>query len=247
MDRQYEDKVILITGAASGIGKATAQKLAAGHATLILCDINQPALDNLQTTLPNPSQHTYYAIDISSSSTCNSLLQSIATSHSKIDYLFNCAGINPTHIPITDTTDAYFTRLVDVNLRGTFNMTRACVPLMAPGSAIVNVSSNCGLRGYPGYSVYCATKFAIVGMTKALAMELGPKGIRVNAVAPGPTDTPTMAANVAGGDATERLKGGIALGRIGEAGEIAETVVFLLSERSSFMNGSVVEVTGGLK
>lgn len=95
------------------------------------------------------------------------------------------------------------------------------------------------------FKKYCATKFGVIGFTKAMALELGLKGIRVNAVAPGPIDTPTMAGNVAGGDANERLVADIALGRLGQPEEVADAVVFLFSEESRFMNGSVVEVSGG--
>lgn len=92
---------------------------------------------------------------------------------------------------------------------------------------------------------YCATKFGVIGFTKAMALELGPKGIRINCVAPGPTDTPTMAGNVAGGDENDKLIAGIALGRLGQPQDIADVVAFLFSDESRFMNGSVVEISGG--
>ncbi|PLB52449.1 NAD(P)-binding protein [Aspergillus steynii IBT 23096] len=245
MAEYYKDKLVVITGAASGIGKATALKLHALGANLIPCDINETSLTELQATLDPTRRHVYFAIDISSSTACTTVSDFITSNALKLDFLFNCAGINPTVIPITDTTDDYFSKLIDVNLRGTFNMTRACAPLMPAGSAIVNVSSICGLKGFAGYSVYCATKFGIIGLTKALAAEFGPKGIRVNAVAPGPIDTPTNDANVSGADAVKRAGEKVALGRMGEASEIADVVVFLFSEGSSYMNGAVVEVTGG--
>lgn len=200
---------------------------------------------------PSEPKHSYQACDVSSVADCEAVARSVPTilggAEGKLDGLFNCAGINPTNVPIDETTDAYFTKLMDVNVRGTFNMSRACITLFSKGSSIVNVSSNCGLRGYAGYTVYCATKHAIIGFTKALAMELGPRGVRVNAVAPGPTDTPTMAGNVEGGDANQRLVGATALGRLGLASEIADVVAFLFSSQSSYVNGSIVEVTGGLK
>ena len=201
-------------------------------------------MDELEPTRTKPLKHTYGKLDVSSSTDCTNLISKQINS---LDYLFNCAGINPTTTPITDTTDEYFTKLIDTNLRGTFNTTRACIPHMHPGSAIVNVSSICGLQGYTGYSVYCATKFGIIGFTKSLAAELGPKGIRVNAVAPGPTDTPTFAENVEGDERKEKDVGGIALGRLGRAEEVADVIVFLFGEGSSFVNGGVCEVHGGIK
>ncbi|KAL4955826.1 3-oxoacyl-reductase [Aspergillus filifer] len=255
MALDFQGKRVLVTGAGSGIGKATAQKLSTLGATLILCDINADFLEAVKSALEEDitqPKHIYQQYDVASSAACETVVSGLPNkddgdTSQKLDYLLNCAGINPTNIPITDTSDAYVTRLLDVNIRGTINMSRACVALLGRGSSIVNVSSNCGLRGYAGYTVYCATKHAIVGFTKALALELGPKGIRVNAVAPGPIDTPTMVGNVAGGDANERLKSGLALGRLGEAEEVADVVAFLFSGQSSFVTGSVVEVTGGLK
>ncbi|PYH40410.1 SDR family NAD(P)-dependent oxidoreductase [Aspergillus saccharolyticus JOP 1030-1] len=245
-----EGKTALITGAASGIGKATAHKLDSLGATLILCDINEQSLQELQSALShrprNNAKHIFQVCDVASSTDCTRLTQIVRSSLEHLNFLFNCAGINPTTIAITDTTEEYFSQLVDVNLRGTFNMCRACVPLMRRGSVMVNVSSVCGLKGVAGHSVYCATKFAVIGLTKALAVELGPQGIRVNAVAPGHTDTPTMVGNVAGGDANERIVKEIPLGRLGQPREVAEVVAFLFSEGAAYMSGSVVEVTGGV-
>ncbi|KAL4962708.1 SDR family NAD(P)-dependent oxidoreductase [Aspergillus stella-maris] len=255
MTLNFQGKRALITGAGSGIGKAAAQKLSALGATLILCDIDADFLEGVKSALEEDTahpKHIYQQCDVASTAACEGVVSCIpdrgaGDTSPKLDYLFNCAGINPTHIAITDTSDDYLTRLLDVNIRGTFNMSRTCVPLLGRSSSIVNVSSNCGLRGYAGYTVYCATKHAIVGFTKALALELGPRGIRVNAVAPGPTDTPTMAGNVAGGDANEKWKSALALGRLGQPNEIADVVAFLFSGQSSFVTGSVVEITGGLK
>ncbi|KAJ5510507.1 Short-chain dehydrogenase/reductase SDR [Penicillium expansum] len=253
MSYNFHDKTVVITGAGSGIGKATSFKLNALGATLILCDLNLESLEQLKTELEATSTsavHLYKQCDVACSTQCLSVVESVHghTGVKRLDYLFNCAGINPTEIAITDTTDDYYTRLVDVNLRGTFNMSRACVPLMVDGSVIVNVSSMCGLRGYSGYSVYCATKFAVIGFTKALALELGPKGIRVNAVAPGPIDTPTMVGNVSGkSEHNQELRSSLALERLGEPSEVADVAIFLFSPQSSFMTGSVVDVTGGLR
>ncbi|CAG7978851.1 unnamed protein product [Penicillium salamii] len=222
-------KLGLITGAGSGIGKATSFKLNALGATLILCDLNMESLENLKTELeatPASAAHIYIPLDVACSAQCASAIDSIPsrTGTNRLDYLFNCAGINPTDIPIINTTDKYFSRLVDVNLRGTFNMSRACVPLMKEGSVIINVSS------------------------MSLALELGPKGIRVNAVAPGPIDTPTMAGNASGKEEdNQRLKKSLALERLGEASEVADVVAFFFSPHSTFMTGSIVDITGGLR
>jgi NAD(P)-dependent dehydrogenase (short-subunit alcohol dehydrogenase family) len=115
------------------------------------------------------------------------------------------------------------------------------------GSAIVNVSSVSGIRGSALQSVYCTTKFGLIGMSKSHALEFGPRGIRVNCVAPGYIDTPTNAGIVKGGDAVEKMRMGNALERLGTPEEIADVVAFLMGEEARYMNGAVVEVDGALK
>ncbi|KAH8674034.1 short-chain dehydrogenase/reductase-like protein SDR [Xylariales sp. PMI_506] len=250
MTGRFANKVVLITGAASGIGRATALKLAGEGATISLCDINEEALAQVASELPPPAGtgHAQHKCDVGSSADCEAAVEAtLASLGGRLDFVFNCAGINPLALDIGDTTDAYFDKLVNTNLRGPYNVTRACVPHLKSGSAIVNVSSTAGLRASKGFSIYCATKFGVIGFTKSMALELGPKGIRVNCVAPGPTDTPTMAGNVEGaGISNDALISSIALGRLGQADEIADVVAFLFSDESRFMNGSVVEVSGGI-
>jgi len=118
---------------------------------------------------------------------------------------------------------------------------------MEPGSSIVNVSSISGLRGAALQSVYCTTKFGLIGMSKSLALELGPRGIRVNCVAPGYIDTPSNAGVVEGGQAVERMRMGNALGRLGGPEEVADVVVFLMGVGAGYVNGAVVEVDGAVR
>ena len=155
--------------------------------------------------------------------------------------------MNPTAYPLTATSDDYWNKLVNTNLKGTYLISRAAIPLLSnsPGASIVNVSSTMGLQAAPEYAIYCATKFGIVGFTKALALELGPKGIRVNAVAPGYIDTPSNAGVVAGPEAVKAQVDRVALGRMGTGEEVADVVAFLFSEESRYMTGAVVEITGG--
>ncbi|KAI1340541.1 short-chain dehydrogenase/reductase-like protein SDR [Xylariaceae sp. FL0016] len=235
-------KVAILTGAASGIGRATAKRLDSIGVRLVLCDINVDGCQHLLDEMPGKG-HIFYAVDVGSSKECQSCIEKVLTEVDHINLLFNCAGINPTALDITDTTDEYFDKLVNTNLRGPYNMIRACVPHLRAGDAIINVASTAGLRATRGFSIYCATKFGVIGFTKAMALELGPKGVRVNCIAPGPIDTPTMAGNVAGGDANEKLVQDIALGRLGQPEEVAQVVVNVFE--STFMSGSVVEVHGG--
>ena len=222
---RFEGKVCLITGAASGIGRATAQRMARLGAKLALSDINFQGL--AETNDLCGGGHLAEIFDVGSSSACDSFLVATVTQLGRLDYVFNCAGVNPTAYALTDTNDAYWDKLMNTNLRGTYNITRAAIPHLGPSSAIVNVSSVMGVTVAPEYAIYCATKWAIVGFTKAMALELGPKQIRCNAVAPGYINTPTNAGVVEGPEAVAAQEKKVAMGRMGTPEEIADVVAFL--------------------
>ncbi|KAK4506806.1 hypothetical protein PRZ48_000539 [Zasmidium cellare] len=244
-ETRFTGKVTLITGAASGIGRATALKLASQGSLLSLQDINEAGLqETAKLCNNNPYTETFSVADPEA---CKTFIENTIKHLKRIDHVFNCAGVNPTAYALTATTDAYFSKLVDTNLKGTYNITRAVIPHLPSGGSIVNVSSTMGISVAAEYAIYCATKWAIVGFTKAMALELGPKGVRVNAVAPGYIDTPTNAGVLAGAEAVEEQVGKVALGRMGTAEEVADVVAFLFSEEARYMSGSVVEITGGRK
>jgi len=234
MSDRFSGKVCLITGAASGIGRATALKLASEGATLALSDINE---SGLQETISQCSGTNHYTSlsNVASTSACQLFVETAVTHLGRLDFVFNCAGVNPTAYSLTETSDEYWDLLVNTNLRGTYAITRAAIPHLErsaaasslPGPAIVNVTSIMGVSVAANYAIYCATKHGIVGFTRALALELGPKQIRVNAVAPGYIDTPTNAGVVAGGDAVKEQESKVAMGRMGTAGEVADVVAFL--------------------
>jgi NAD(P)-dependent dehydrogenase (short-subunit alcohol dehydrogenase family) len=214
-------------------------------ASLSLCDIALSSLESVASASPTPT-HTQQ-VDVSSSAQVSSFVTGTIEKFGKIDHVFNCAGVNPTSIPIEDTSEEYWDKLVNTNLKGVFLVTRACVPHLQRGSSIVNVSSISGIRGSALQSVYCTTKFGLIGMSKSLAQELGPRGIRVNCVAPGYIDTPTNAGIVKGGEAVERMRLGNALERLGTAEEVADVVAFLFGEEARYVNGAVVEIDGAVK
>ncbi|EME50033.1 hypothetical protein DOTSEDRAFT_50174 [Dothistroma septosporum NZE10] len=239
----FTDRVCLVTGAASGIGRATAIKMASLGSTLALQDINSSGL----TETSNLCGGTHYTstFDVSSSTACNDFIAALISKFARLDHIFNCAGVNPTAYALEDTSDGYWDKLINTNLRGTYNITRAAIPVLQEGASIVNVSSIMGISVAANYAIYCATKWGIVGFTKAMALELGPRGIRVNAVAPGYIDTPTNAGVVAGPEAVAAQTRQVALGRMGTAEEVADVVAFLFGREARYMSGSVVEVTGG--
>ena len=186
-------KIILITGAASGIGAATAKHLAAEGYRLCLSDINEPLLSTVchdisQTN--NKSILTKTVVDVSDHRSVSTWIEHCgkeAEENPRIEIygVFNCAGVNPTPTPLQKTTNEYFEKLVSVNLQGTFNVCRVAEAYLNQGAVVVNVSSIMGLHPSAMNSVYCATKYAIIGFSKSLALEWGPRGIRVNVVAPG--------------------------------------------------------------
>lgn len=228
-----------------GLRRATALKLSSLGAKLSVCDLNSSSLSDLASA--TATKIYTQAVDVGNTQQVNDFIANTVSELGKIDFVFNCAGVNPTSIPLEDTTDAYWDKLVNTNLKGVFLVTRACLPHLVRGSAIVNVSSISGIRGSALQSVYCTTKFGLIGMSKSLALELGPRGVRVNCVAPGYIDTPTNAGIVKGGEAVERMRTGNALERLGTPEEVADVVTFLFGEGSRYMNGAVVEIDGGIK
>ncbi|KAJ4366939.1 hypothetical protein N0V83_007469 [Neocucurbitaria cava] len=214
-------------------------------ASIALCDISVPNLEAVASECATPS--LTQKVDVGSTEQVRSFVAATMQKFGRIDHVFNCAGVNPTSIPLEDTTDAYWDKLVNTNLKGVFLVTRTCLPHLKRGSSIVNVSSISGIRGSALQSVYCTTKFGLIGMSKSLALELGPRGVRVNCIAPGYIDTPSNAGIVKGGEAVERMRNGNALERLGTPEEVADVVAFLFGEESRYMNGAVVEIDGGIK
>lgn len=210
-----------------------------------LCDVNLSALETVASESPTP---TYtQQVDVGSTDQVKSFVAATIEKFKRIDHVFNCAGVNPTSIPLEETSDEYWDKLVNTNLKGVFLVTRECIKHMQRGGSIVNVSSVSGIRGSALQSVYCTTKFGLIGMSKSLALEFGPRGIRVNCVAPGYINTPSNAGIVKGGEAVERMRTGNALERLGTPEEVADVVAFLFGDESRYVNGSVVEIDGGLK
>jgi len=214
-------------------------------ASVALCDIDVSSLEAVAAACPTPS--LAQRVDVGSTEDVQVFVNAILANLGKIDYVFNCAGVNPTSIPLEETSDAYWDQLVNTNLKGVFLITRTVLPHLQRGASIVNVSSISGIRGSAMQSVYCTTKFGLIGMTKSLALELGPRGIRVNCVAPGYIDTPSNAGIVKGGEFVEKMRMGNALERLGTPEEVGDVVAFLFGEESRYVNGAVLEIDGGVR
>ena len=242
MSRGVSGKVIAVTGAASGIGASTARLLTDAGARIAALDIKWP------TSVPADTGATLTrAVDVSNEQVVETSFAEIVRHFGRLDGLATCAGI--LNITSFDTLDAAtFRRIHEVNVIGTFLCIKAAATRMTRGGRVVTVSSIAGIRGGGifGTAAYAASKAAVIALTKNAARALGPKGIAVNCVAPGPTDTPINLPMEADPTIKPRLEANIALGRFAMPMEIGEAIVWLLSEEASYVSGATLVVDGGL-
>ena len=244
-----EDRLALVTGAASGIGRAIAMAYAREGARVILTDREQAACDAAAQALRaavDGCKAWAFALDVTDEAACANLAARVREEVGEVDILVNSAGILVREGIDSPRAHQVVRRVMDVNLHGTFNATHAFLPaLRATRGCIVNIASGAAFRGHAGSAGYSASKGAVKMLTQSLARDLGPDGIRVNAIAPGVIDTPMTESTRS--DA-ERLAGfvrGIPLGRIGQPEEIAGVAVFLASAMASFVDGTTLLVDGG--
>ncbi len=239
-------KVCLITGAAQGIGLATALKFAAEGATVIICDIKQAGVDEaVAQCRALGASAAGLLVDVTQRATVDAAVAQVIAQFGRIDVLVNNAGITQ-DARLQKMTLEQFDRVIDANLRGVFHCSQAVADIMvAQGSGVIlNASSVVGLYGNFGQTNYAATKFGVIGFTKTWSRELGPKGVRVNAVAPGFITTPMVAAMPE--KVLLGLQAKVPLGRLGTPQEIANVYAFLASDEASYINGAVIEVSGGM-
>lgn len=240
-------KIALITGGSRGIGAACVRAFAEdGYAVVFLYNRSRDKAEALVQTLRAEGRDvSAYQCDVADAAQVQAVIADILRTYRRIDALVNCAGI--AHIGLfTDMTEAEWDHLFAVNVRSAFSVTKAVLPGMISRQtgAIVNVSSMWGEVGASYEVAYSATKAALIGMTKALAKEVGPSGVRVNCVTPGVIDT-DMNASLTDVERAE-LADETPLGRIGEAAEVAKTILFLCADSASFITGQVLGVSGGL-
>jgi len=240
-------KVAIVTGGAKGMGKADSLKLALAGAKVVLCDIDvagcQLVADEIKK---NRGEAIVLKCDISKKVDIDSVVAETLKKFGKIDVLVNNAGIYPSE-PFLQMSEANFAKVIDVNLKGSFMMAQACAKEMAKqkSGSIINIASIAAIKGFPGLSHYCASKGGIVMMSKVMAVELAPLGIRVNVVDPGAIDTPGTHAMEMKPEDKQAMVGGVPMKRWGTAEEIANAVLFLASDESSYMTGSEIVVDGG--
>jgi NAD(P)-dependent dehydrogenase (short-subunit alcohol dehydrogenase family) len=243
--KDAKDRVALITGAASGIGLATVERLLDAGWKVAALDRDEKALAALAARIAKPQRLFTSVLDVTNEAAAEKAIAMTGEALGRIDGVLNSAGI-AADIPALETPVDLFRKILDVNVVGTFIVARAAARVMrnTGGGAIVNISSTSGLRGSKGRSAYGASKGAVVVLTQVLANDLARYGIRVNAVAPGPVDT-AMAKAVHTPEIRADYHDAIPLNRYGLEEELAEAILFLSSDRASYITGQVLAVDGG--
>jgi NAD(P)-dependent dehydrogenase (short-subunit alcohol dehydrogenase family) len=246
---ELEDRVVLVTGAADGMGLASAKSFAAEGASLVIADINgEAAIRAAEEIQFSGGNARAYAVDVSSISELQALFRFVEETYGRLNVLFSHAGIQA---PLgLDLTEDEFDHVVDVNLKSHFFCTQFALPLMrkcAPEASIIFTSSTAGMLGMPTSPLYSMTK---AGILRSVAVRLGPEGIRANAIAPGAVQTAfsqkfVEASGMTMEEVAARTAQRIPLGRIGQPTDIASVAVFLASDRSSFITGQTIVVDGG--
>jgi NAD(P)-dependent dehydrogenase (short-subunit alcohol dehydrogenase family) len=243
-------KVAIVTGAAKGMGRADAMRLAQAGAKVVICDIDTAGCQLVVEEIKKMRGDAIAVkCDVSKKADDDNVVAETLKKFGKIDILINNAGIFPFE-PFLTMSEANFEKVIGINLKGNFLMAQACAKEMAKqkSGSIVNIASigmgQVGM-GFAGLTHYCGSKGGVVGMSEAMALELAPMGIRVNVIAPGSIDTPGTHTMKMDENARKAMVEPIPMKRSGNAEEIANAVLFLASEESSYMTGSVMVVDGG--
>lgn len=245
-----QDKVVLVTGGASGIGRATVQRVAADGAHVIVADLQgAAAADVVSDVAASGGSAQALELDVSDHGAVAAAVANIAAEHGRLDGAFNNAGIGGPTAKVMDIDPADWARVITVNLTAVFSCVQAELAQMVTqesGGSIVNTASIGGVVALPRASAYNAAKHGVVGLTRTAAIEYGPQNIRVNAVCPGFIDTPMLREGAATSEErVELLNRSVPMRRIAEPAEVADVVAWLLSDQSSYVTGTAMPVDGG--
>ncbi len=242
-------KVSLVTGAASGIGRATALAFAAAGASVVVADVNEAGgSETVDQIAGAGGTATFVACDVTDESAVSALVAAAVDTYGGLDFAFNNAGVEGRQSILAETDAAEFRRVIDINLFGVFHGMKHQIPAMLERGAgvIINTSSIAGLRGTPGLGHYSASKHAVTGLTKTAALECATNGIRVLSVHPAAIETEMVARVMADHpEVAATIEGMHPIGRAGQPSEVADVVVFLCSDGAGFMTGSQIVIDGG--
>jgi len=244
-------KISLVTGAASGIGAAIAQTFAQAGAFVFVTDRDEKNGRAVAETIrANKGEAEFLPLDVTSEENCQCVAQTVHSTRSRLDVLVNNAGIG--HVgTLLQTTGADLDRLYAVNVRGVFNVTKVFLPemLRRKSGSIINLASIGGVVGVRDRVAYCATKFAVAGLTKSMALDHAKDGIRVNCICPGRVETPFVAARLAEypdpEKARQEMSATQAVGRMGRPEEIAAAALYLAGDEAAFVTGVEFIIDGG--
>jgi NAD(P)-dependent dehydrogenase (short-subunit alcohol dehydrogenase family) len=247
--KEFEGKVALVTGGGSGIGRGTALAFAREGAKVVIADRDvQRGEETISMIRDAGGTASFRRTDVSVAAEIEALVDYTMTTYGRLDLAFNNAGIEGDVKPLADQTESNFDAVMDINVKGVWLSMKYEIPRMLEqgGGAIVNSSSVAGVVGFPGIGIYAASKHAVIGLTKTAALEYSAQGIRINAVSPGAIDTEMIdrladGMNVKKNDLTTFHP----IGRIGRVEEVAEAVLWLCSDRASFVTGHSLIIDGG--
>lgn len=247
---EMKGKVALITGAATGIGRAAAELFAREGARLVLADLNEEQGEGLADQLrAGGSEAVFVKTDVAKAGDCERMVNAAVERFGRLDAAFNNAGISDGPVPpgTVDYPLELWDRIIAVNLSGVFYCMRYEIRAMlaSGGGSIVNTSSLAGQIAFPGIPGYVAAKHGVVGLTKTVAVEYGSKGIRCNAIGPGFIKTPMTQPVFAAQQFQDMVLAAVPAGRVAEPAEVAESALWLCSDRASYVNGAFLAVDGG--